>query len=102
MLRFVAMTFVMYHCVISGSCLRNRGYVSNRDVLSEVLLFCVVLSVFLCFMLCVVLVYVCVCMFLCSLYAPIHQSKFQVGVNLLGNKYYSDSDSDSEMYGLLT
>src|SRR4029434_8179522 len=22
----------MYHCVISGSCLRNRGYVSNRDV----------------------------------------------------------------------
>jgi len=34
----------------------------------------------------------CVCMFLCSLYAPIHQNKFQVGVNLLGNKYYSDSD----------
>ena len=25
---------------------------------------------------------------------PIHQSKFQVGVNLLGNKYNSDSDSD--------
>ena len=36
----------------------------------------------------------CVCMFLCLLYAPIHQNKFQVGVNLLGNKYYSDSDSD--------
>ena len=35
-------------------------------------------------------------MFLCSLYAPIHQNKFQVGVNLLGNKYYSDSDSDSD------
>ena len=35
-------------------------------------------------------------MFLCLLYAPIHQNKFQVGVNLLGNKYYSDSDSDSE------
>jgi len=29
---------------------------------------------------------------LCSLYAPIHQNKFQVGVNLLGNKYNSDSD----------
>ena len=28
------MTDVMYHTVISGSCLRNRGYVSNRDVLS--------------------------------------------------------------------
>src|SRR4029434_5001593 len=26
------MTYVMYHYVISGSCLRNRGYVSNRDV----------------------------------------------------------------------
>ena len=26
------MTDVMYHTVISGSCLRNRGYVSNRDV----------------------------------------------------------------------
>ena len=38
----------------------------------------------------------CVCMFLCLLYAPIHQNKFQVGVNLLGNKYYSDSDSDSD------
>ena len=24
---------------------------------------------------------------LCSLYAPIYQEKFQVGVNLLGNKY---------------
>ena len=33
---------------------------------------------------------------LCSLYAPIHQSKFQVGVNLLGNKYNSDSDSHSD------
>ena len=39
----------------------------------------------------------CVCMFLCLLYAPIHQNKFQVGVNLLGNKYYSDSDSDSDV-----
>ena len=29
---------------------------------------------------------------LCLLYAPIHQSKFQVGVNLLGNKYNSDSE----------
>ena len=38
----------------------------------------------------------CVCMFLCLLYVPIHQNKFQVGVNLLGNKYYSDSDSDSD------
>ena len=36
---------------------------------------------------------------LCSLYAPLHQNKFQVGVNLLGNKYYSDSDSDSEAPG---
>src|SRR4029434_3876913 len=35
----------------------------------------------------------CVCMFLCLLYAPSHQNKFQVGANLLGNKYYSDSDS---------
>src|SRR4029434_6989000 len=34
-----------------------------------------------------------VCMFLCLLYAPIHQNKFQVGVNLLGNKYYSDSEN---------
>ena len=25
-----------------------------------------------------------------------HQNKLQVGVNLLGNKYYSDSDSDSD------
>ena len=33
MLRFVPMTDVMYHTVISGSCLRNRGYVSNRDVM---------------------------------------------------------------------
>src|SRR4029434_2312078 len=40
----------------------------------------------------------CVCMFLCLLYAPIHQNKFQVGVNLLGNKYYSDSDSDSDIF----
>jgi len=31
---------------------------------------------------------------LCSLYAPIHQNKFQVGVNLLGNKSNSDSDSE--------
>src|SRR4029434_9650055 len=37
------------------------------------------------------------CVFLCLLYAPIHQNKFQVGVNLLGNKYYSDSDSDSDL-----
>src|SRR4029434_8798872 len=37
----------------------------------------------------------CVCMFLCSLYAPTHQNKFQVDVNLLGNKYYSDSPSFS-------
>ena len=30
-------------------------------------------------------------------YMHIHQNKFQVGVNLLGNKYYySDSDSDIE------
>ena len=33
---------------------------------------------------------------LCLLSAPIHQNKFQVGVNLLGNKYYSDSDSKSD------
>src|SRR4029434_330733 len=26
------MTDVMYHTVISGSCLKNRGYVNNRDV----------------------------------------------------------------------
>ena len=44
----------------------------------------------------------CVCMFLCLLYAPIHQNKFQVGVNLLGNKYDSDSDSDSDFLRLLT
>jgi len=42
---------------------------------------CIVLIVFLCFM-----------FILCSLYAPIHQNKFQVGGNLLGNKYNSDSD----------
>ena len=40
----------------------------------------------------------CVCMFLCLLYAPIHQKKFQVGVNLLGNKSNSDSDSNSELF----
>ena len=39
----------------------------------------------------------CVCMFLCLLYAPSHQKKFQVGVNLLGNKSHSDSDSDSDV-----
>src|SRR4029434_7675530 len=33
----------------------------------------------------------CVCMFLCLLNAPTHQNKFQVSVNLLGNKNYSDS-----------
>src|SRR4029434_11157427 len=44
----------------------------------------------------------CVCMFLCSLYAPLHQNKFQVGVNLLGNKYHSDSDSDSDVALALT
>src|SRR4029434_5622496 len=38
----------------------------------------------------------CVCMFLCLLYAPIHQKKFQEGVNLLGNESNSDSDSDSD------
>ena len=38
----------------------------------------------------------CVSMFLCLLYAPSHQKKFQVGVNLLGNKSHSDSDSDSD------
>jgi len=32
----------------------------------------------------------CFMFILCSLYAPIHQNKFQVGVNLLGNKYDSD------------
>src|SRR4029434_2877011 len=53
----------------------------------------------LCSTYCIFMFYVmcntyCVCMFLCLLYAPIHQNKFQVGVNLLGNKYYSDSDSD--------
>ena len=36
----------------------------------------------------------CVSMFLCLLYAPSHQKKFQVGVNLLGNKSNSDSDSE--------
>jgi len=34
---------------------------------------------------------------LCSLYAPIHQNRFQVGVNLLGNKYNSDFYSDSDV-----
>src|SRR4029434_9902995 len=63
---------------------------------SEVLLSCVVLSVFLCFY--VMCSTYCVCMFLCSLYAPTHQNKFQVDVNLLGNKYYSDSDSDVCIY----
>ena len=48
---------------------------------------CVVLIVFLCF-------YV-----LCLLYAPSHQKKFQVGVNLLGNKSNSDSDSDTGKWG---
>jgi len=38
--------------------------------------------------------FLCFMFILCSLYAPIHQNTFQVGVNLLGNKYYSDSDSD--------
>ena len=32
----------------------------------------------------------------CYLYAPSYQEKFQVGVNLLGNKTLSDSDSDSD------
>ena len=64
-------------------------------VLSEVLLSCVVLSVFLCFY--VMCSTYCVCMFLCLLYAPSHQKKFQVGVNLLGNKSHSDSDSDSDV-----
>ena len=27
------MTNVMYHTVISGPCLRNQGYISNRDIL---------------------------------------------------------------------
>src|SRR4029434_5415019 len=35
MLRFRLMTDVMYHTVMSGSCLRNRGYVSNRDVFAS-------------------------------------------------------------------
>src|SRR4029434_547690 len=43
---------------------------------------CIVYIVFLCF-------YV-----VCLLYAPSHQKKFQVGVNLLGNKSHSDSDID--------
>ena len=38
MLRFGSMTDVMYHSVISGSCLRNRGYVSNRDVYANPIL----------------------------------------------------------------
>src|SRR4029434_3554472 len=41
----------------------------------------------------------CVSIFLCLLYAPSHQKKFQVGVNLLGNKSHSDSDSDSDLSG---
>ena len=52
-------------------------------------------STYLCFyvfMLCVVLIVFL--FFLCLLYAPSHQKKFQVGVNLLGNKSHSDSDSD--------
>src|SRR4029434_5432291 len=54
------------------------------------------LFVFLCFYVmcstyCVLCFYV-----LCLLYAPSHQKKFQVGVNLLGNKSHSDSDSDSD------
>src|SRR4029434_8310233 len=53
-------------------------------VLICVFMLCVVLIVFLCF-------YV-----LCLLYAPSHQKKFQVSVNLLGNKSHSDSDSDSD------
>src|SRR4029434_4713603 len=61
----------------------------------------------LCSTYCVFMFYVmcstyCVCMFLCSLYAPMHQNKFQVGVNLLGNKYYSDSDSDVCIYIMYT
>src|SRR4029434_2289260 len=35
MLRFGSMTNVMYHSVISGSCLRKRGYVSKRDVFRD-------------------------------------------------------------------
>jgi len=34
----------------------------------------------------------------CSLYAPIHQNEFQVGVNLLGNKYNSDSDVTADAF----
>ena len=65
--------------------------------LCVVLFFCVVL---ICdFMLCVVLI-VFLCFYvLCLLYAPSHQKKFQVGVNLLGNKSHSDSDSDSDSDG---
>src|SRR4029434_7881474 len=59
-------------------------------------MFCLVLLVNCDFMLCVVLI-VFLCFYvLCLLYAPSHQKKFQVGVNLLGNKSHSDSDSDSE------
>src|SRR4029434_6723544 len=59
-----------------------------------VLFLCVVL---ICdFMLCVVLI-VFLCFYvLCLLYAPSHQKKFQVGVNLLGETSNSKSDSDSD------
>ena len=59
-----------------------------------VFMLCVVLIVFVCFY--VMCSTYCVCMFLCLLYAPSHQKKFQVGVNLLGNQSHSDSDSDSD------
>ena len=63
----------------------------DRRLLADVL--CAVLIVFVCFY--VMCSTYCVCMFLCSLYAPTHKNnKFQVGVNQLGNKYYSDTDSD--------
>ena len=62
---------------------------------------CVVLflmcSTYLCFY--VMCSTYCVSMFLCLLYAPSHQEKFQVGVNLLGNKSNYDSDSDSDSSG---
>ena len=50
------------------------------------IVFCVQYFSYVQYLVCISVFMLCLYV-LCSLYAPIHQSKFQVGVNLLGNKY---------------
>src|SRR4029434_9230985 len=77
-------------------------YLYRMYILCFLVLMCstfLMCSTYLCFyvfMLCVVLI-VFLCFYvLCLLYAPSHQTKFQVAVNLRDNKSHSDSDSDSD------